>query len=219
VVAAGIIGALVLAHTALRSSSGSTSAAKTSQPHQAPGGIPLPLSGEAGFLTPSVPGAPYDFPPTQPVTNPVALGPCKTGGFPAGWLSSSAGWWASYQLAGVGNEYAIRLYPVTNTTALRNYITSLPSRCTAVDGITFTAQPTHYGDASALYDGTDTSGKATTCIDLIYANGYLIYIIDNTTDGTLTTALQSRKTADLQYLLRKADRALGLGADLSRETS
>ena len=200
--------------------------------HRTPGGssgrsggagpsVPLPVNGEASFsVHPDF--RPYNFEPQQPASVPVGLGPCPPRGFPVSWVSPSTGWEAAYDLSpNLGGPYDVRLYPVINRAALKKYIAAQPSSCTASGGITFVTQPTHYGKTSMLADGTDASGRATTWIDMIYADGYLIYIIDNASPNTgksFTSAELTLKETDLQYLLSKVDRFLHLGDAFSRKT-
>jgi hypothetical protein len=109
---------------------------------------------------------------------------------------------------------------VINAAALIKYIAAQPGRCTLPDGITFVSQPTHYGETSMLYHGTDAGGRATTWIEMIYAKGYLIYIIDNASPvtGSFTGSQLTLKETDLQYLLSKVDRFFHLGDAFTRKT-
>lgn len=182
--------------------------------------VPLPRDGEDVFKAPNQP--PYAFPPRHSVQQPNGFDPCGRDAFKSAWLEDDGAWEASYSLGNdLGAPYSVRLYRVSNQAALTAYLAAAPKSCSR-GGITFTRTTTTHGQTAASYAGTIDSGSAkgivSTGFEMIYGDGYFVYIIDNavaTTGGSLSGKLKARKDEALDYLLRKADTVLNLNGALA----
>jgi hypothetical protein len=182
--------------------------------------VPLPRDGESVFHTP--PPAPYQYPPRPATSDELGIAKsflCGLPGSGSASLSADGAWSASYELDPQLGQYTVDLFPVADTATMTQYLNGLPANCT-FGPMKFTRDSTTYGEAGGLYAGTVTAtGLPTTAMYLIYAKGYLVYIIDNAQNGsnTLTTAQQQLKSQALTYILRKADQVLNLGKALETQ--
>jgi hypothetical protein len=176
------------------------------------------LATASSASTPTGP-EPYSYPPRHPTGAQALTGRgallCQIQGPDA--LRGDGSWAAAYGITDKDlGDYTVWVYPVANQAALISYLDGLPATCSQ-GPITFKRQSLHYGEHGGIWLGTtSTDGGPSTGIYLIYAKGYVVYIIDNARGNRDLTSADKQALADaLDYILRKANQVLGLDQALS----